>query len=154
VSEPEVAVAAPPAAEFGGAVPILRVADLDASLVYYAGALGFEPEWRAGSVASVRRGRASLMLCQGDQGHPGTWVWLGVSDADVLHEELLARGVAIRHPPTNYPWGSRELHVADPDGNVLRLGADLRPGEPYGPWLDGAGVRWLPDHEGGWRPAA
>jgi catechol 2,3-dioxygenase-like lactoylglutathione lyase family enzyme len=142
-----------PSVEFGGVTPIFRVASLDASLAYYLDVLGFSLQWRNGSVASVRRGRASLMLSEGDQGHPGTWVWLAVSDADALHEELRGRGAVIRHPPTNYPWGSRELHVTDPDGHVLRLGSDNRAGEPIGEWLDGDGVRWLPQPDGSWRSA-
>jgi hypothetical protein len=77
-------------------------------------------------------------------------MWLGVSDADALHDELRARGAIIRHPPTNYPWGSRELHVSDPDGHVLRLGSEAT-GEPVGEWLDGRGVRWLPQPDGSWR---
>lgn len=145
--------AVPPAAvDVGGATPILRVSHLEASLAYYVDALGFTLEWRADPLASVGRGRASLMLSEGDQGQPGTWVWLGVSDADTLHEELRARGALIRHPPTNYPW-DRELQVTDPDGHVLRVGSDVRPGEPIGEWLDGKGVRWLPQAEGSWRAA-
>jgi hypothetical protein len=80
-------------------------------------------------------------------------VWLGVSDADALHEELRGRGAVIRHPPTNYPWGSRELQISDPDGHVLRLGSDNRAGEPIGEWLDGEGVRWAPQPDGSWRAA-
>ena len=142
-----------PTVEFGGATPILRVANIDASLIYYVEALGFRLQWRDGDFACVQRGDASLMLCQGDQGRSGTWVYLGVSDADALHDELRAHGATIRHPPTNYPWGSRELHVTDPDGHVLRLGADARPGEPIGEWLDGTGRRWQPQPDGSWRAA-
>jgi catechol 2,3-dioxygenase-like lactoylglutathione lyase family enzyme len=141
------------AVELGGATPILRVADLEASLAFYTAALGFEVQWRADGFAAVRRGGASLMLCQGDQGHAGTWVWIGVGDADALHDELLARGTPIRVPPTNYPWGSREVHVTDPDGHVLRFGSDLRPGEPMGAWVDAAGNLWLPREGGGWDAA-
>jgi uncharacterized glyoxalase superfamily protein PhnB len=138
--------------EFGSITPILRVADLESSLEYYVRALGFAVDWRDGSVASVRRGKASLMLCEGDQGQSGTWMWLAVSDADAVYEELRSRGASIRHPPTNYPWGSRELHISDPDGHVLRLGSDTLPGEPYGEWLDAEGARWIPDARG-WRRA-
>jgi catechol 2,3-dioxygenase-like lactoylglutathione lyase family enzyme len=151
--EDKSSIAVPPAVEFGGVTPILRVASLDASLAYYVDVLGFSVQWRNGGFASVRRGRAALMLSEGDQGHPGTWMWLAVSDADALHEELRGRGAVIRHPPTNYPWGSRELHVSDPDGHVLRLGSDNRAGEPIGEWLDGNGVRWFPQPDGSWRVA-
>jgi len=55
------------------------------------------------------------------------------------------------HPPTRYPRGSRECQVTDPDGHVLRIGADVRPGEPMGTWLDGAGQCWSPQPDGSWR---
>jgi hypothetical protein len=74
-------------------------------------------------------------------------------DADALHEELLASGAKVRHPPTNYPRGSRELHVEDIDGNVLRLGSENKPGEPYGDWLDMRGVLWRRLPDGGWTRA-
>lgn len=151
MSEP--AAVAAPAVEFEGVVPILRVADLEASLAYYADVLGFERQWTSGNVASVGRGKASVMLCAGDQGNAGTWLWIGVSDTDALHDELRARGATIRHPPANYPWGSREVHVTDPDGHVLRFGSDVVAGEPLGDWLDGRGVRWLPQPDGSWRQA-
>ena len=54
------------------------------------------------------------------------------------------------HPPANYPWGSRELHVEDPDGNVLRLGSENKPNEPFGDWLDMRGIHWRRKPEGGW----
>jgi uncharacterized glyoxalase superfamily protein PhnB len=135
---------------FAHATPILRVSNFEASVAYYVDALGFTLEWRDGYFGSVRRGDATLMLSQGSQGCAGTWVYLSVSDADALHEEMRGRGARIRHPPTNYPWGSRELQVFDLDGHVLRLGSDARPGEPFGDWLDEAGVRWRPQPGGGW----
>ena len=147
---PELSAAA---ATVGGVTPILRVADLEASVAYYAGRLGFDLQWRDGTVASVGRGRASLMLCEGDQGHAGTWVWIAASDVDALYAEFERRGARLRHPPANYPWGSRECQVTDPDGHVLRFGADPRPGEPVGEWLDGEGRRWLPQPDGSWRAA-
>ena len=135
----------------GHATPILRVASLEASLAYYIQVLGFTRDWGDSRFASVSRGDGHLMLSEGDQGHAGTWVWLGVSDADALLAELEPRGAIVRNPPTNYPWGSRELHVSDPDGHVLRFGSDLAPGEPMGEWLDGDGARWAPQSGGGWR---
>jgi hypothetical protein len=92
------------------------------------------------------------MLCQGDQGHAGTWVWVGVADVDALHESLKARGAIVRHPPSDYPW-AREMQIADPDGNVLRLGSDPRVGAEPGEWLDMHGVRWAQDSFGAWQRA-
>ena len=137
----------------GRCTPILRVADIDASVAYYTVVLGFRLDWRDRGFLQVSRGDAVLMLSQGDQGHAGTWVYVGVSDADALHAEILARGAHVRHPPTNYPWGSRELHVTDLDGHVLRFGSEAVEGEPIGDWIDGAGVRWIPQADGSWRTA-
>lgn len=139
---------------FNGAVPILRVTNIEASLSYYVGILGFQMDWRddedGPTFASVSREKCTLFLASGDQGHPGSWLWIGVSNVDALHDELLGKGARVRHPPTNYPWGSRELHLEDPDGNVLRLGSGNKPGEPFGDWLDGRGILWRRRPEGGW----
>ena len=142
-----------PRASTGKAIPILRVANLDASVEYYVARLGFEREWNSQGMASVRRDGTSLMLCEGDQGHPGSWLWISVTDVDALYAELEARGARLRHAPANYPWGSRECQVTDLDGHVLRFGADLLEGAPMGDWLDGSGKRWLPESDGSWRAA-
>lgn len=137
----------------GGAIPILRVTNLDASLAYYVDRLGFTIEWRDAGVASVSRDKASLMLSEGDQGQAGTWVYVGVADADAVHRDLVDRGATIRLPPGNYPWGARELQVTDPDGHVLRMGSDAVPGGSAGDWLDGEGVCWIAQEDGTWRRA-
>jgi len=38
------------------------------------------------------------MLCEGDQGQPGTWLWISVSDVDALYAELEQRRARLRHP--------------------------------------------------------
>lgn len=136
---------------FGGVTPILRVSDIEVSLAFYIASLGFALQFREGQdFAAVFRGDVALMLCQGDQGKPGMWVYVGISDADAYHQELLMRGVAIRQPPTNYPWGAREMQVQDPDGHVLRFGSDATD-EAIGPWRDGQGRVWLPQGDGVWK---
>lgn len=108
---------------FHHAIPILRVANLEASLAFYTGILDFKIDWREVAFVSVSRLDCCLFLCEGAQGNPGTWVWIGVGDAAALHDDLVARGANIRQPPTNYPW-ALEFHVEDPDGHVLRFGSD------------------------------
>jgi catechol 2,3-dioxygenase-like lactoylglutathione lyase family enzyme len=139
-----------PGRMFSHAIPILRVADFDASVAYYTEQLGFTLEWAVGNFGSVGRDHTSLMLCEGSQGHPGTWLWVGVRDADAVHDEFVRRGARIRHPPTNYPWHSREVHVFDLDGHVLRFGSESAPNAPLGPWLDEQGVLWQPHGDGSW----
>lgn len=67
------------AVEFEGVAPILRVADIVASCDYYVAKLGFNLNWQNPQVgfASVSRGECHLFLCRGDQGHPGSWIWVG-----------------------------------------------------------------------------
>jgi len=132
-----------PANTFGGATPIFCVASLPASIEYYVNALGFKVDWDAGGFASVSRGRCCIFLCEDGQGHPGTWTWIGVTDADSLAAELRQSGANIRHPPTNYPW-AYEMQVQDADGNILRLGSDPKKDAPFGPFLDMHGRLWPP----------
>jgi len=109
---------------FEGSTPILRVENMKTALDFYVGCLGFESaSWSTEDFASVARDRACIYLCRGDQGRGGAWVWIGVEDVRKLHEELTARGVKIRRPPTNYTWAV-EMQIEDPDGNVLRLGSE------------------------------
>ena len=126
---------------FGPANPILRVADLRASIDYYVHVLGFKIDWDTPMITSVSRDRCGVFLCEGDQGNPGSWVWTGVEDASALHDELVAKGAKIRQPPTNFPW-ALEIQVEDLDGNVLRFGSDPIDGQPFGPWKDMHGKLW------------
>jgi predicted lactoylglutathione lyase len=141
--------------EFGGVTPILRVKDLAASVSYYVSALGFKVKWgfpeaQKSFFASITRGQCNLFLSEGDQGHPGSWVWIDGKDVDVLYQEFLATGAKIRNPPTNYEW-ALEMQVEDLDGNILRFGSDPRKDEPFGPWLDMNGDRWVRLEDGGHR---
>lgn len=110
-------------------VPILRVREIHRSLEYYVKVLGFGQDWLGetdgGVMAGVSRDRLAVYLCQGEQGHSGTWVWIGVSDVEALHEEYRASGAKIRQEPTSYPW-ALEMKVEDPDGHVLRFGSEPR----------------------------
>jgi uncharacterized glyoxalase superfamily protein PhnB len=144
------APAGPAAVTFGGVTPVFRVENLDASLKFYLDVLGFTLDFRAPeSFASVSRGQVAIFLAEGDQGLPGTWVWIGVSDVERLFEEYLHRGATIRQPPTNFDW-AYEMQIEDPDGHVLRFGSDPKPGVPLGPWMDMNGDCWSRDASGGW----
>jgi catechol 2,3-dioxygenase-like lactoylglutathione lyase family enzyme len=144
MSEPQTPGAEAPkltSTRFEGVTPIFRVRNLAASLDYYVRVLGFKVDWEYHGIASVSRDRCGIFLCEGDQGNPGTWVWIGVEDAEALFHEYSAQGATIRHPPTNYKW-AYEMQIADPDGNVLRMGSEPKPDQPFGEWLDMRGDRW------------
>jgi len=127
---------------FGGVTPVLRVRDVGASRDYYVQVLGFRVDFQNRDFVAVSRGQCHVFLCEGDQGNPGSWVWIDGRNVDALYEEYKASGAKIRHPPTNYSW-ALEMQVEDLDGNVLRFGSDPRAGEPDGEWLDMHGRRWL-----------
>jgi catechol 2,3-dioxygenase-like lactoylglutathione lyase family enzyme len=136
---------------FGGVNPILPVHDVSVSIAYYVRTLGFKLDWHVeeSGFASVSRGRCHLFLCEGDQGHFGTWVWIGVEDAEAVFNEFHSKGARVRHPPTNYPW-ALEMQIGDPDGNVLRIGSDPKRDQPWGEWLDMRGTRWAMSPNGNW----
>ena len=47
-----------------------------------------------------------------------------MQDVDALYEDYRKAAPIIRGPPTNFPWGVREMDVEDLDGHRLRLGGD------------------------------
>jgi predicted lactoylglutathione lyase len=106
--------------------PILRVEDLEVSRRYYIQKLGFALDWAVDGMISVSRDHKSIMLCERQQGQPGTWLWIGVDDADVLFAEFSAKAAHIRSPPQNFSW-AYEFAIEDPDGHVLRFGSEPKP---------------------------
>lgn len=109
---------------FENSQPILRVENMEASLHFYVDLLGFKnAPWGSADFTSVNRDAAGIYLCRQGQGRGGAWVWVGVENAEQLHDELKGKGVAIRMPLTNHAW-ALEFQVEDPDGNVLRFGSE------------------------------
>jgi predicted enzyme related to lactoylglutathione lyase len=89
--------------------PILRVEDMKRSLAFYVEILGFKnADWGNDDFTYVMAGNIGIYLCRGGQGRGAAWIWMGVDDAEKLHEELKQRGVKIVMPPRNSPgpWRS------------------------------------------------
>jgi catechol 2,3-dioxygenase-like lactoylglutathione lyase family enzyme len=108
--------------------PILNVASFRDSQRYYRDALGFHVDWEHGDppdFGAVSRGDSVLFLCQGCRSAPGAWTMMFTRNVDRLHAEFVRRHAIIKMPPTNMPWGLREIHVADLDGNVMRFGSAI-----------------------------
>jgi catechol 2,3-dioxygenase-like lactoylglutathione lyase family enzyme len=114
--------------------PVLMVRDVTRALAFYAG-LGFRLSFRDDPeqprYAGVRREGAELHLQWHDASawqHGGdrpTYRFL-VDDPDRLSVELDACGVVHdRTLVSETPWGTREFHVRDPDGNGLQFYRDL-----------------------------
>ena len=115
------------AKDLGCPRPILYVSKIQASIAYYRDQLGFKFDWiDEGDFASVTRGDAQIFMCERCQGQAGSWLWVTTPDVDKLYTELKKRGAIIKSPPENKRWGVREMLVADPDGNVLRMAGPTR----------------------------
>jgi uncharacterized glyoxalase superfamily protein PhnB len=113
-------------------VPILNVKSVAATIQYYVNVLGFKVDWDSGeplTYASVSLDGHAIMLCQGGQGHAGTWIWIGVEDVQSLFELFTSRGARVNQRLTNYPW-AYEMRIEDPDGHVLRFGSEPRSDQP------------------------
>ncbi len=113
--------------KFDCVTPILNVSDMQQSLRYYRDVLGFSVAWEWGEptgFACVKRGNVELFFCHQGQGVGSCWLSIFVADIDELHKEYLASGAIIRQPPTNFPWGVREMNIEDPDGHRLRIGSE------------------------------
>ena len=110
-----------------GVTPILNVKNFAISMDYYVNKLGFAKRWDWGAPPNfgcVARDKVSIFLCEGAQGQPGTWMMIFLDDVDELYSQYKSQGARILKPPTNMPWGTREMNVEDPDGHRLRFGSD------------------------------
>ena len=102
-------------------IPVLGVRDLERSIAFFRGVLGFEVQWNAGVICSVARDGCSIMLQVRDEVHACT-VWVGLDGHSLL--SLIQKSDAkIVQQPTRKPW-AYEMKIADPDGNLIWLAAD------------------------------
>lgn len=122
--------------------PILNVSDLKRTFEWFE-KLGWQKAWDWGNPATfggVCSDNSEIFLCEGGQGgrgHTGlpktfgpgsnealekdVWMSMWVDNVDAVHERCVEQGIEITWPPTNMPWGAREMHVRHPDGHVFRV---------------------------------
>ncbi|HEX8712270.1 MAG TPA: VOC family protein [Terracidiphilus sp.] len=114
-------------------VPILAVKDLATAIEFY-GRLGFVARrYRDGdSYAFLSRDGVELHLCRSDalaeRENPGNGVYFYLvgGSAASLEAEFRAAGAPILSPLAPREWKMNEFVLADPDGNLLRFGEELR----------------------------
>jgi hypothetical protein len=127
--------------EAKGLTPILNVSDIRESFAWFA-KLGWTKGFDWGdppTFGSVCSGKCEIFLCQGAQGgrgksehkttgddvggsaDKGVWMSIWVEDVDAIHARCLEQGLEVTWPPTDEPWGVREMHVRHPDGHVFRI---------------------------------
>ena len=103
--------------------PVLFASDVEASLAFYVGRLGFAEAWRHSEdgqllVAQVERSSCEIILSSQWPDKTGSAIIFVSLDANVLdaaRTEFEERGVAVK----DGWWGYRLMIVEDPDGNQL-----------------------------------
>jgi uncharacterized glyoxalase superfamily protein PhnB len=104
--------------------PVYPVADIDASVAWYARTFGFEAKLVNEVYAVLYRNGVSIHLVKkgvGDLLIPGpvqAQFWID-GQLDELFNEVSSRGVKVVQSPADEPWGHRDFMVADPDGNYV-----------------------------------
>ena len=124
-----------------GVQPVLPVADVAAAADWFCRCLGFELDFlygeppvhgrvKVGVIGPAGWGSPIYIHLSKDTGviTPCGETRLHVGhDIDGLHAHLLACGATVLQPPTDEPWGLREIQVEAPGGHVLILGAEIAP---------------------------
>jgi predicted enzyme related to lactoylglutathione lyase len=117
--------------------PVLLVSDLERSVAYYRGKLGFDCEMygEPPNFASARRDGASILLalCDEPERIVPNWrivhnmwnAYIRVDDVDRLYAEVQERGAPIDYTIYDAPHGFREFGVQDPDGHDIAFGQPL-----------------------------
>lgn len=101
---------------------LLRPRDLDRSLEFYRRTLSLAVyrEFGAGPTRGVvfflGGGFLEVSGRAGTAASGNVSLWLQVRNVDAAHDHMRDEGVDILAPPTDEPWGLREMWVADPDG--------------------------------------
>lgn len=110
-------------------VPVLDVSDLTASLDWFGG-LGWRTAWTwddedgRAVFAAVESGRCQVFLSlddQGGRGDAGAWFAVFVPDVKAVAARAAEAGATVVEPPSDRPWGVREMRLRHPDGHVLRV---------------------------------
>ena len=115
------------------AFPIISVTDLLATRAFYerlgfAQTYQFPPEGEPGFV-TMERGASSIGIGAGGASVDDRFgYWVYVDDVDATFERLRAAGVPVVAEPEDERWGERVARTRDPDGNLVYLGAVIRPG--------------------------
>jgi len=114
---------APPPPLVEKIMPSFPCNDVTASVEYYRQALSFTVNYAQGDIGVMDRDDARIILVARTPEMTGVSAcYLYVRDADLLHAQLTDRGARVEGAPVSQPWGLREFHVRDLDGNRLTFG--------------------------------
>ena len=120
--------------------PFLGVRDLQASLDFYTGILGFAAYAVGGGYAYLEREQAGVRLLEleaaGAKAVHVLTCYFDVRDVDAEYARLADKLAALPADrwkgPVDRPYGQRELMVRDPDGHIVTFGQGI--GANAGQW--------------------
>jgi uncharacterized glyoxalase superfamily protein PhnB len=119
--------------KFESLQPMLRTRDLQATMTFWTGRLGFTCEGfsEADGWASLRRDQVSVMVASPNEHVPfdvaaftGSF-YFNVDDAAGLWAQL-KDGVKVAYPLEDFHYGMREFAIYDNNGYMLQFGTPLR----------------------------
>jgi catechol 2,3-dioxygenase-like lactoylglutathione lyase family enzyme len=112
------------------AATTFTVSDLEAALRFYLEVLGFEEDFRFGNYAGIKMGGVKLHLSQAGNPNskpPGSGsVYVFCDEVDDYYAEIVAKGAVPQNPPKDYEYQMRDFVVADPDGNLVGFGMEVK----------------------------
>lgn len=101
-------------------MPSFPVSHVGKTATHYREVLGFSVNYQQDDLAVLDRDSVRLLLtARTGQGQGTASCCVYVRDADLLYQELRAKGAGVGNPPVSRPWGLRDFSVVDPDGNEI-----------------------------------
>jgi uncharacterized glyoxalase superfamily protein PhnB len=118
-----------------GSSPVLAVHDLERSADWYVRVLGCtRHDADPGNWVFCRAGEVTFMLGRCPDVPPASALgdhsyvaYLSVDAVDEFHARAVAERADVLKPPTDEPWGRREMALRSPDGHRFMLGQRLEP---------------------------
>ncbi len=110
---------------------VLAVPDIQATAAWWIDMMGFELWMEPDGWKFLRLGDFSIMIGEcpdaiapGDLGDHQYFAYVVLKDVDAYHAAIAACGLEVA-PPSDKPWGMREMPVQTPDGHRIMFGQDL-----------------------------
>lgn len=110
------------------AIPVFPVGDLDRTADFYR-RLGFTQQRRYPTYLVAVREDIELHFSVVPNMPPPeqslSACYIRTDRADALHAEWRSLNLSMFSPIEDRPWGMREFHLIDPDGNLVKVGYSI-----------------------------
>ena len=100
---------------------VVSVSNLDRSLAFYEGVLGYRVTWRGDEVVRMRGNDFEIMLHERptEPSERAVALSFAVDDVDSATDAAVLVGAEIIDWPEDQPWGERQSVLKDPDGHIV-----------------------------------